>query len=68
MNAAIYARVSTNRQEREQTIDSQLAALTAWVRDRGHDLADAHVFADDGYIRPTRATSPGRHRVQHPQP
>jgi DNA invertase Pin-like site-specific DNA recombinase len=27
MRAAIYARVSTNRQNRDQTIDSQLAAL-----------------------------------------
>ena len=31
MRAAIYARVSTERQERQQTIDSQLAALRAWV-------------------------------------
>ena len=27
MRAAIYARVSTERQEREQTIESQLTAL-----------------------------------------
>jgi DNA invertase Pin-like site-specific DNA recombinase len=27
MHVAIYARVSTERQERHQTIDSQLAAL-----------------------------------------
>ena len=34
MRAAIYARVSTERQERQQTIDSQIAALSAWA-DRG---------------------------------
>ena len=31
MLAAIYARVSTERQERQQTIDSQLAALRTWA-------------------------------------
>ena len=31
MRAAIYARVSTERQERQQTIDSQLATLRGWV-------------------------------------
>ena len=37
MRAAIYARVSTERQERQQTIDSQLAALRAWAEASGHD-------------------------------
>ena len=49
MRAAIYARVSTERQERQQTIDSQLDALRAWARDAGHELKDAHVFRDEGY-------------------
>src|ERR671933_2997957 len=49
MNTALYARVSTERQERQQTIDSQLAALRAWAADRGHALADEHVFRDEGY-------------------
>ena len=35
MRAAVYARVSTERQEREQTVASQVSALTAWVRARG---------------------------------
>jgi len=39
--AAIYARVSTDRQDREQTIDSQLAILTAWVRAQGYHLPDS---------------------------
>ena len=48
MRVAIYARVSTERQERQQTIDSQLDALCAWVADGGHVLDEAHVFRDEG--------------------
>src|SRR5918994_2949273 len=48
MRAAVYARVSTERQERYATIDSQLAALRAWAAG-GHVLADEHVFRDEGY-------------------
>ena len=36
MRAAAYARVSTERQEREQTIESQLTALRAWAEAEGH--------------------------------
>jgi site-specific DNA recombinase len=49
VRAAIYARVSTERQERQQTIDSQLAALRAWAEAGGHELNDRHVFRDEGY-------------------
>ncbi len=49
MRAAVYARVSTERQERQQTIDSQLAALRAWAEAGGHELNDRHVFRDEGY-------------------
>jgi site-specific DNA recombinase len=49
MRAAIYARVLTERQERQQTIDSQLSALRGWVSAQGHVLADAHVFRDEGF-------------------
>src|SRR5947209_7135481 len=49
MRAAIYARVSTGRQERQQSIDSQLAGLRRWAEAEGHALAEAHVFRDDGY-------------------
>jgi site-specific DNA recombinase len=49
MRAAIYARVSTERQERQQTIDSQLAALRAWAEAEGHELSDRHVFRDEGH-------------------
>jgi site-specific DNA recombinase len=49
MRAAIYARVSTERQERQQTIDSQLTVLRAWALAQGHVLGEAHVFRDEGY-------------------
>jgi site-specific DNA recombinase len=49
MRAAVYARVSTERQERQQTIDSQLDALRAWAKIANHELIDAHVFRDEGY-------------------
>src|SRR5262245_22969709 len=49
MHAAIYARVSTERQERSQTIASQLAALQTWVRQHGYDLLPEHCFTDEGY-------------------
>ena len=38
MRAAIYARVSTGRQERDQTIDSQLTALSQWATAQGHEV------------------------------
>jgi site-specific DNA recombinase len=49
MRAAIYARVSTERQERQQTIDSQLELLRAWARSADHVLSEDHVFRDEGY-------------------
>jgi site-specific DNA recombinase len=49
MRAAIYARVSTGRQERDQTIDGQLTALRQWVQSEGHSLCPGHVFTDEGY-------------------
>jgi site-specific DNA recombinase len=49
MRAAIYARASTERQERQQTIASQLSALRDWASAHDHVLADARVFRDEGY-------------------
>ena len=49
MRAAIYARVSTERQERQQTIDSQIVALRAWAQEVGHELRPEHAFSDEGY-------------------
>lgn len=35
VRAALYPRVSTDRQEQERTIQSQLAALRVYARDKG---------------------------------
>ena len=50
MRAAIYARVSTERQEQQQTINSQVAALRDWAAVQGHVLAEAHAFRDEGVV------------------
>ena len=49
MRVAIYARVSTERQQHQQTINSQLEPLHTWVASNGHTLDEAHVFRDEGY-------------------
>lgn len=46
-SAAIYARVSTERQEKEQTIDSQLDALHRAAREGGYEVSPGHVFTDE---------------------
>ena len=47
--AAIYARVSSDKQKEENTIASQTAALIEFARDRGYDVPDDRVFEDEGY-------------------
>jgi site-specific DNA recombinase len=47
MKAAIYARVSTERQAERGTIGSQVQALRAWLADAGHEPAGE--YRDDGY-------------------
>jgi site-specific DNA recombinase len=47
MRAAIYARVSSERQEKEHTIGSQLEALRAYAAKNG--MAIVEEFADEGY-------------------
>ena len=63
MRAALYARVSTGRQERDQTIDSQLTALRQWATDQGHELRSEHVFTDEGYSG-SRLDRPGLDRLR----
>ncbi len=48
MPVAFYARVSTERQERQQTIGSQLAALRACAAAQGYPVSDEQVFRDEG--------------------
>jgi site-specific DNA recombinase len=47
MRAAIYARVSSERQEKEQTIGSQLEALRSYVAQNEMELIEE--FTDEGY-------------------
>src|SRR6266498_854192 len=50
MRAALYVRVSTDRQQHAQTIEQQVARLRASVADHGDwSVADEHIFRDDGY-------------------
>jgi site-specific DNA recombinase len=49
MRVAVYARVSTVRQERDQTIDSQLEALRGWAAGHAYELKREHVYLDEGY-------------------
>src|ERR1700730_9606863 len=46
---AIYARVSSERQREEGTIQSQLAALRELACERGLLVAEELVFSDDGF-------------------
>ena len=47
--AAIYARVSSQRQRKQSTIQSQITQLRCRVEQDGHQLLDEHVLLDDGY-------------------
>ena len=47
--AALYARVSTALQEKEQTIHSQLAAITRYAEEHGLGHVPALTYTDDGY-------------------
>lgn len=49
LRAAIYARVSSERQAQNGTIDSQVAALRERVRQDGLALEEELCFIDDGY-------------------
>lgn len=49
MEIAVYARVSTERQEREQRVAGQLAAVRLWAERSGHQISPVHAFVDEGY-------------------
>ena len=48
MRTAIYARVSTERQTRAQTIEQQVECLTAHVETQGESLHAEDSFRADG--------------------
>jgi site-specific DNA recombinase len=49
VRVAIYARVSSARQEQERTIASQLEALHNYAAAHGHEVVSDAVFCDDGF-------------------
>src|SRR5574337_294451 len=49
MRAALYARVSTSKQELEQTIQSQLESIMEYVSKEGFELDKKHIYIDEGY-------------------
>jgi site-specific DNA recombinase len=49
MRAALYARVSTQRQAQAQTVEQQIGRLTSHARQQGWDVLPDQVFRDDGY-------------------
>ena len=48
-SAAIYARVSSARQKKDQTIGSQTAALRAYAAEKRLELPEEWVFEDEGH-------------------
>src|SRR3990172_8744946 len=63
MNVALYARVSTTRQEQDETIASQLLSLQNQASEKGNQVNDAHVYLDDGYSGST-LERPGLDRLR----
>jgi site-specific DNA recombinase len=49
MNVAAYARVSTQRQAQEQTIDQQVQRLEGMAQAQGWLLEPHHLYRDEGY-------------------
>jgi site-specific DNA recombinase len=47
--AALYARVSSDRQKEQHTIGSQMAALIQYAETHGYQVPSAWQFHDDGY-------------------
>lgn len=48
-SVALYARVSSEQQEKQATIGSQVAALVERAKADGHVLVASDMFVDDGY-------------------
>ena len=47
--AAIYARVSSERQKEEQTISSQTAAVKELAESSGLEVPEEWIFEDEGF-------------------
>ena len=60
---AVYARVSTDRQERQETVASQLDALRQAAVERGIEILPEHVFVDKE-VSGARLDRPGLDRLR----
>jgi site-specific DNA recombinase len=64
MEIALYARVSTSRQQQTQTIEQQLERLRAHVAQQPDwHLADEHIYRDDGFSG-AKLNRPGLDRLR----
>ena len=64
MEVALYVRVSTNRQQQQETIAQQTACLRAHARTQlDWHLAEEHVYCDDGYSG-AKLNRPGLDRLR----
>jgi site-specific DNA recombinase len=61
--AALYARVSTDKQEWEETLASQVALLQRTAEARGYEVLPGNVFIDDG-VSGTRLDRPALERLR----
>ena len=61
--AAIYARVSSDRQKEEQTIGSQTTALVEYAQAEGYGVPSEWIFQDEGYSGSV-LVRPGLERVR----
>jgi len=61
--AAIYARVSSDRQKEEHTIGSQILALTEYARNEAYMVSEEWIFQDEGYSGAT-LVRPGLERLR----
>ena len=52
LQAAIYARVSSDQQAERHTIDSQISDLKVHAAQDGHAVPDAYLFIDNGVSGP----------------
>lgn len=61
--ASIYARVSSDRQKEENTIGSQILALTEYARSEAYTVPEEWIFQDEGYSGAT-LVRPGLERLR----
>ena len=61
--AGIYARVSSDRQREDHTIESQVAALVEYSEKKGYIVPNEWVFKDEGYSG-SSLVRPGLERVR----